>query len=281
MAKPQKANALKLTSEEKWALFKHGAFKVGKVLLAVALVAGSAFLGRAGYQLVMTTPYLHLQEIEVRGASRADVREIERLAGPLVGQHILHVDTRAAAERVVKHPWISWVEVRRRLPHKVVINVLEREPAAILAAGELYYVDAGGRPFKKLGAGDDLDLPLITGFEDRASVLRTDATVGQRAVREALLVLDRVSTTGWPLASVSEVHLDLEDGYSLFLAGGGAEVVLGWRDFDARLRRLDQLMTTQGLNLNRVARVNLDLELAAVVTALPPVGKGGLTASRP
>src|SRR5262249_56676838 len=52
----------------------------------------------------------------------------------------------------------------RRSPDSLSVAVKEREPAALVALGDLYLVDSEGRPFKKIEREDPADLPLITGL---------------------------------------------------------------------------------------------------------------------
>ena len=141
-------------------------------------------------------------------------------------------------------------------------------PAALLVAGDLYYVDDEGRPFVKVHPGELVDLPVLTGLEDRDCLLRTDGALGQVAIRHGLRLIGALAQAEG-LGSVSEVHISLEEGYSFFLNDGGAEVLLGFDDFETKLRRLAALREREGLDLHKVGRVNLDLERAAVVTALP------------
>ena len=97
---------------------------------------------------------------------------------------IFRVDTDAAEAALRAEPWIARASVRRRLPHTVVVDVVERRPAAVLAADGLYLTDAAGRPFKRvdLTAGEGKDLPIISGIPralfteapDQAAVLAPD-----------------------------------------------------------------------------------------------------------
>lgn len=271
----ERPNQRKLSAGERWVGVRRQLIRALRLALAVALVAGSAFGARALYGWVRQTPRLHIHEVAVLGAEHADAEEIELLAGPVVGVHTFDVDTRALAARVVRHPWVAWAEVRRALPDGLTIEVLERRPAAILVAGDLYFVDGAGLPFKKVAPGEPMDLPVLTGFEDPSSPLRTDGLMGRQAVGAALKLIGALDRAGYPADTLSEIHLDADRGYSVFFTDGGAEVVLGWERFDVKLARLGKLEHTQGLTLTRVARVDLDLERAAVVTALDGATGGG------
>lgn len=262
-------NVRKVTSEERWIVWRGRLVRALRGMLAAALVVGSAFGAHALYTFVRETPRLRLAHVEILGAHQASPEEIDLLAGEILGTHILDLDTREIAAAVVRHPWVAWAEVRRQLPDSLTIEVLERTPAALLMAGDLYYLDGAGHPFKKVGPGEPMDLPILTGFDEAASPLRTDGALGSRAVSAAMGLIASVTAAGYEPGSVSEVHLDPDRGYSLFFNDGGAEVILGWEAFDIKLARLGKLQAKVGLELTRVARVDMDLDRAAVVTSLP------------
>lgn len=59
------------------------------------------------------------------------------------------------------HPLVEAVEVRRRLPDSLVLEVTEVEPVALLATPVLEPVDADGRPLPIDPSQHRLDLPLL------------------------------------------------------------------------------------------------------------------------
>ena len=100
-------------------------------------------------------------------------------------------------------------------------------------------------------------------------MLRTDGALGVRALRYGLDLMSLLEHKAPELGPVSEVHISLDEGFSFFLEDGSAEVLLGFDEFGTKLERLALLREREGVDLKRVGRVNLDLERAAVVTALP------------
>ena len=268
-------NTRLLSSSERWALCRRWGVILLQGVLLIAVVLVSAWGGLAAHTWTKTTPRLKLQEIDVVGNVHALDEAVLLLAGDLEGVPLLDVVPQDVADRVVAHPWISWVAVSRGFPDRLVIEVLEREPAALLLAEGLYYVDASGTPFIALPAGNPVDMPILTGFDDPKSPLRVQRDLGRHAVREGLRLLGELERAGYGRAGISEVHVDPEVGFSVFLLNTGTELVLGWEDFAGRLEKLRKLETREGLTLSQVARVDLDLERSAVVTLAPLRGSRG------
>ena len=78
------------------------------------------------------------------------------------------------------------MEVTRRFPDRVSVEVAEHVPAALAVLGDLYVLDEEGEPFKRVTPGDGLDLPLVTGLDREAYV--TDPAAARERLRAALEV---------------------------------------------------------------------------------------------
>src|SRR5262249_30999499 len=132
-------------------------------------------------------PYFALREVVVRDHHRLPASEIRSAARITPGMSIWDVDVLASEQRLVAHRWIRSARVRRELPHRVVIQVREERPQAIVALedgkGE-YYVSAHGRLFAPVGAADARDFPYLTGLA--SADLKPGEPFGPRALHRAL-----------------------------------------------------------------------------------------------
>lgn len=190
-----------------------------------------------------THPYFAVREVAVRHRGRLDADAIRRLAGVEIGTNVWDVEPTDAETRLLTNGWIRSAEVRRELPDRVVVHVREHRPVAILAVEDespgLYYVAANGRIFAPVAAGDERDLPFVTGL-GRAD-LGGSGAFGPRAVHRALgLVRHAARTPG--LAGVSEVHVDRKDGLVLMPTRPALPITVGWGDYDAKLARVAEVL---------------------------------------
>ena len=137
-----------------------------------------------------------MREIQVRGGEKVGGDEIVAMAGLSHGMNIWKVDAVAIEKKIAKHPWVRRVLVRRDFPRRVVIEVEERTPKAIVALGKLYYVDADGVVFKEVDAGENVNFPLITGIYARDAAawrIRRCANRIQDAIRLGDLMAQRLA----------------------------------------------------------------------------------------
>src|SRR5438309_987396 len=100
-----------------------GALAIGLALAAWPHVRGAA----------ARHPYFAVREVVVRDHHRLPADEVRAAAGIAPGTSIWEVDAAAAEARLAGHRWIRAARVRRELPHRVVIEVREERPLAIVA----------------------------------------------------------------------------------------------------------------------------------------------------
>ena len=209
----------------------------GSVVLVVALV------GPWGVRIARTHPYFAVREVVVRHVGQLGDDAVRALADVPVGTNVWDVDAEGTETRLLTNGWIRSAHVRRELPDRVVIQVREHRPVAILAVADeapgLYYLAATGRIFAPVGPGDARDLPFVTGL-GRADLAGTDA-FGPRAVRRALALLRHAERVPH-LDAVSELHVDREDGLTLFSSRPALPIEIGWGDYDGKLARLAEVL---------------------------------------
>ncbi len=213
------------------------------------------------------------------------------LARVRTGTPLLALDLDAIAERVGRHPWVAAVAVRRELPARLVIEVEERQPAAVVRLDRLYFADRAGRLFKPVERGEEADLPVVTGL----TVERLADDPGGVAARlvEGLALVEAVSAKVG--LAVSELHLDPVDGFVLrtgarpggAVEGGGAAaaapgltVIVGEGQFGPKLDRLGRVLAHLAESGVEAESIDLTLGSRAVVRPrVPPPGVAGPSAA--
>lgn len=127
-------------------------------LFGVPQAAGLALaegVGAAGFRVkqIETTGAHHLSEAVVE----AVVLDEKSRAMPLVDLS----DVRA---RLMRYGWVADAQVSRRLPDKLVIHIIERQPAAVWQdEGRLMLIDASGTTLQQVAPEKLPQLPLLIG----------------------------------------------------------------------------------------------------------------------
>jgi len=214
-----------------------------KLLIFGALGVG---IGLAAYQVasyLKTSPALAVRTIEVRGTERTRVGELLEASGLREGMNIFSISTGETQERLAGLPWVKKAKVTRIVPDRIVVEVTEHQPVAVINLEGLYYVNRSGEVFKRVQSGEREDLPVLTGvsrtsFRDRPRRARKHIRESLRLIR-TLQELPCVAKR-----RVAEVHSDELMGPSIVLDPGALTVRLGNQDLLGRLSTLCQLMDT-------------------------------------
>lgn len=226
-----------------------------KGLAVLGLLAGLAWGGVEGWRWLTTSPRFDLTEVAYHGNAHAADAELTRLGGVLLGQNLFALDTDALARAMEAHPWVKSAKVRRRLPSQLDVTVEEYAPVALLAMGDLYLVDADARPFKRLAAGDDVDLPLVTGLPRERFVEERDL-----ALRDLATALDALAA--WEASGVGQAHAVSEvrlgaTGLQVVTVDG-LEVHLGEDALVEKLARLERVQAALAERHATAAVIRLD-----------------------
>ena len=223
------------------------------------------------YYQILTCSWFSIKDtkdIEVAGLRRLQPELVLQMAKLGPGTNLLALKPIQVEQALETHPWIARATLTRKWPHRVRLHVQEREPMALVQAGELHYVDHRGNLFKPLHPGDPHDFPVITGLS------REFFSPGQGALPETmdrirqLVELLKNAPPPLNLENIFEIHVDLERGLTLYANGLGAGVDLGLSHYQEKLPRLAHAWPTltQKGYLPRAARINLDYPQKVVLS---------------
>lgn len=212
-------------------------------------------VGRSGRAFVFENSYFFVREIQVRGGEKVNGSEIVAIAGLRHGMNIWKIEPVGIEKKVAAHPWVRRVLVRREFPRRVVIEVEERTPKAIVALGQLYYVDADGVVFKEVGAGENVNFPLVTGLRPEQLAKANPALRGkiQDAVRLGDLMAQGART-------ISEIHFDETGRLVVYTTAFPVALKMGWGDWEAKLKRLDRVLTLWKGNEERLNSLDVSFD---------------------
>jgi cell division septal protein FtsQ len=224
------------------------------------------------YHHLLTSPLFCIKDIdhiEIEGArrlSRSLLLEQSKLAP---GASLLAIRPGQVERALMTHPWIAKAEVSRKWPKSLHLTIQERDPVALVQFGEeLLYMDRQGMIFKPLSPGDPHNFPVITGLTP--DQFKHPAGELPEVVAQAFQLMDVLKATSPPLnlENISEIHVDLERGFTLYANGVGVALDLGLKDYSEKLQKFVQLwpaLVQRGL-VARVGRINLTYPRRVLVT---------------
>ncbi|MEW6182605.1 MAG: FtsQ-type POTRA domain-containing protein [Bacillota bacterium] len=169
----------------------------GNTLESICLVM---LLLVAGFVL-LNSPLFAIREVVVEGNERLTAKQITGAASIPIGDNIFRTNLREAAARVEIIPAVKDLEIKRCLPGRVLIRLIERK-AVVLVSGEdgLYGLDYAGVCIGRFDAASTL--PVLTGAGIAPTPGKRLRTAG---FRTAVTVLKSLSKTLIP--SLAEIHV--------------------------------------------------------------------------
>jgi cell division septal protein FtsQ len=218
------------------------AAKLGLGVLLVLGTAGATVFG--GYRLALGSSQFAVRHVELDASRRSSEGEILEQAGVRMGDNLLALDIRAAEQRLLSNPWVRSVNIARKLPHTLRVQLVEREALALASLdGSLFLVEASGEPFKAWQEGDVDDLPVLTG-------VTLDALAKDRAGAVARLATGLSVLSHYDRLPVSQIHraqeVNLSPDGSVVLSVGarGVSLHLGQGPWPKKMLMVAEVMRT-------------------------------------
>jgi hypothetical protein len=224
--------------------------RLGKPRRRLLLLAGGILTCAAACGLTLTLPtlsrfavaardalldhdYFSVREIKVQGGDKIGGSGIVAMAGLSHGMNLWKIDPRDIENKIARHPWVKKVILRREFPHRIVIEVEERVPKAVLVLEKMHYVDPDGMIFKEIDPVDKTDYPFITGLKSAELVSQPQSF--RQKLREAVGLSDLMAEELFP---VSEIHFSAGGGVVLYPISHPVALDMGWGDWPEKIMRL-------------------------------------------
>jgi cell division protein FtsQ len=218
---------------------------------------------------VVAHSYFALETIELDGNRRLARSALLDWAGIHPGTSIWLAPPGAVRARLESHRWIRRARVRREFPNRLRIALQERHPVAIVRADTFSYVDRAGHVLGPLRTDDSRDFPIITGFETEAT--QEFAAIGIRRALQLLRRCERLKC----FDGISEVHVDPQQGITIFPRRMAVAVMLGWGSWRQKLVHSARVFAVWEGQVERLAVVDASFRGQVVVRlrAEKPAGR--------
>lgn len=234
---------------------------VAAAILVVFLVTAA---GAAVYSWLGHSRLFSVRSIDLNRCDYVTKDEVSGILSRVPQGNIWSLSSRDIGTRLLTHPWVRGVSVRKSFPDRLIVRIQERKPAAMINLDALYYLDEEGTIFKRLTAYDPKNFPIVTGFTQRELGAR-DAVALQNLKKT--LELLRCTESGVLRQNVSEVHFDAQEGFTLVTRDTGLQLKIGTMDFREAMKRVEVAMPK--LSSVGQARGIVDLKTAGRIFVRP------------
>jgi cell division protein FtsQ len=243
-----------------------------KIVLALGVIAAGFWI----WQHTQSDSRFAVKEVEITGAKHTPRAALASVTSGYTGTNLFKIDIARVQNDLRGLSWVSRIDIEKKLPNTLRINVTERAPVALVRVGDrIQYVDEQGVTFAELSpeVGDD-DLPLITGVGQAPSPVRTGegACPTQGELLRAVNFVRALRTSDPLLYSrISEVHPIAPRGFVMFDRELGAIVYANSEDVSAKWRNLYSIVKAERLGRGEIEYADLRFSDRIVVRPVHPI----------
>ncbi|NMM61418.1 FtsQ-type POTRA domain-containing protein [Clostridium sp. P21] len=197
--------------------------------------------------LCLKHPYFSIKAIKVVGNRNISSREIINLSNVYKGNNIFYINIKNGENNILSNPYISEVQIKRKLPASVEINVKEREALFYNVKDNKYFVvDKNAILLQKRDEIKGMNLIKLEGFEYDKS------EIGKILENDDKSKIDIVTDLGNIILnsknSMGITSIDLSNTVDLKMYFNDMCVKLGRRDnLDKKVNEALNVISSRGL----------------------------------
>ena len=179
------------------------------------------------------------KNIKITGASIVSEEEFYSQLEILNGVELEEINLREVSLLLESNPYVKAVRVSRQYPSTLSIEIVEREPIAMLNIDPILMLDRDGIILPDQGKSDDFLIPCLSGFNPAKELYPSGQQTVSVKVQETMWLITRIIDTYPSLYNnISEVTLNANDEYVIILADYPTKVILGNNDIWSKIEIL-------------------------------------------
>ena len=181
-----------------------------------------------------------LEEIEIKGAIIIPADDYRDALVLVLGTSINELDTRNMSLLLESHPFVHVARISKTFPNKIVIEISERDPVALLNMNPILFIDEEGVVLPDLGNVSDDIIPIMSGFNTAHELYPIGhQTVSQKVLESVELIDYIIEYYPHLYDNLSEITLNSNDEFVLILANYPTRVILGTERFQEKIQILN------------------------------------------
>ena len=200
-----------------------------KGIALLILLAGLGFGGKHVYHRLCQCDFFQITAVRIDGNRMAGKEQIAALSRVDIHSNLLAINVAQVQSLLESHPWIAKAEVIRDWPNRLLIQVQERIPVALLSRETgLFYLDSRAQIIAAANPMQELDFPVITGLENFP--FNTARAAQIPAPLQDIIDLLKVANRNNPILpeqNISEIHISEKKGLILYLLDRPFPIYLG------------------------------------------------------
>ena len=169
---------------------------------------------------------------------------------------------------IEKHPYVEAARISNRYPNIIMIEIVERQPIAILEIDPLTMVDSNGYVLPSKNNFKNIDLPILANISDLENTMNFGEKSTSKVVNKAVSWLSYIKKYhSYLYKNISELKVSSSDELELILSDYPTKIFLGQKKVKSRINSL--LKFKEKLKTNKITDYNyLDLRYDNQIIAM-------------
>lgn len=178
----------------------------------------------------LASSFFQIKFITVNGNNNVTREEIIKLSSIYYGENIFRINKRNSMKNIFQNPYVKMIKIKRGIPDKVIIDIIEREIMAYVPyVGSYLNIDEEGMILEINPAIKRPDLPVVKGLtfetfkvgefldvENKEQFTVTTQLITEIKNAGILNLVSEIDVT-----DLSNIRLKIKDGIKANLGDGG------------------------------------------------------------
>ncbi len=184
------------------------------VVVAVARLSGATAVAEVYFAQVAANAGFKVNQVQVRGTQRMDAARVYERALGREDLSMVLVDLEELRAELLRLNWVADARVSRQLPDTLVIDIVERQPHAVLRRPDrLVLIDATGAELEPVAAANVGEMLVIEGEGAQGRVQELeDLLDAAPALKPQIKGAEWVGNRRWNLTFRTDQRLALPEG---------------------------------------------------------------------
>lgn len=216
-------------------------------------------------------PLFNIKNIEVVGNTKLSEDKIIDLSGISDSVNLFKLDKASVKKAIKENAYVENVEINRKFPNKVIIDIKEREAKYMLQFADSYvYINNQGYMLEI--SNEKIQVPIIVGFTTDLSNIKPGNRIKVDDLQKMNMVIKIFETakTSGIGDLITKIDISNSKNYTIGLEGEGKTVYLGdCSDLNTRIIYLKAILDA---NQGRSGEIFLNVDLNTEKVYFRPSG---------
>ena len=174
-----------------------------------------------------------------------DLRIYKKIIDKAFKENISNINTKNIIRLIEDHPYVLAARVSNHYPNKILIEIIEREPVAILQFDPLLMIDGDGTILPDLENYINYNIPVLTNFNFHETSYHKEKNISSDKVIDCVNWLKKIKKNySYLYENLSELKITSSDEIELILFDHPTYIYLGLDKINYRLEILKKFEET-------------------------------------